>query len=138
MKKLIFFAVTLLLTACSPDNLLEDTDKAPVETPGDNSDDKPGESGGQPGNGTETQPEETVIFYDDLDKAPTDGSWLDRWNGYINAEGIGAANVSYTGSYIKTRNSFVSTGYPGASGENGFYCSATNGTTTRESAHNNK
>lgn len=129
MKKLIFFAVTLLLTACSPDNLLEDTDKAPVETPGDNSDDKPGESGGQPGNGTETQPEETVIFYDDLDKAPTDGSWLDRWNGYINAEGIGAANVSYTGSYIKTRNSFVSTGYPGASGENGFYCSATSGTT---------
>ena len=129
MKKLIFFAVTLLLTACSPDNPLEDTDKAPVETPGDNSDDKPGESGGQPGNGTETQPEETVIFYDDLDKATASGKWLDQWDGYINATGIGSSNISYVGTYLKTLNTFVSTGYPGASGANGIFCSAQNGTT---------
>lgn len=82
----------------------------------------------QPGD-TQPEPATTVIYYDDLDKAQADGSWLDRWNGYINAVGIGAADISYVGSYVKTRCTFVSTGYPGASGYNGFLCSAQNGTT---------
>ena len=118
--------ISLLLLAgalCFSCDLFETGDEnvQQPEQPGNEQPEQPGD--------TQPEPATTVIYYDDLDKAQADGSWLDRWNGYINAVGIGAADISYVGSYVKTRCTFVSTGYPGASGYNGFLCSAQNGTT---------
>ena len=62
---------------------------------------------------------EVLIYYDDLDReVSSSATYLDEWDGYINAEGAGAANVSYSGQGISIRSSFQSSGYEGASGGN--------------------
>lgn len=133
---LIFLIASLAAVSCTemfPDGDNEGTSSDVTEQPSDKPTDEPGDgSTDEPGEGQEpvTQPE-TVIYYDNLDKATANGSYLDRWDGYINAEGWGAENITYSGSYMQTRSNFASMGYPGASGLNGFYCSAHNGTTLK-------
>lgn len=124
IQQLLLYTLVLMCLACTGNIDLENgghdpLPETPTETPSDSPDDKP------------SQVPETIIYSDNLDKEPASGKWLDKWDGYINATGIGAAGVSYVGSYVKTRNTFVSTGYPGASGQNGFYCSAIGGTVLR-------
>lgn len=74
--------------------------------------------------------EENPIYYDNLDKAPISdyGSspYLDQWDGYINATGPGAGNVSYSGNNISVRDSYTSRGYEGASGQNAMNYGADN------------
>ena len=75
--------------------------------------------------------EENPIYYDNLDKAPISdyGSrapYLDQWDGYINATGPGAGNVSYSGNNISVRGSYTSRGYEGASGQNAMNYGADN------------
>ena len=67
-------------------------------------------------------PAEVVIYHDDLDAATYSGGavYIDQWDGYINAEGLGAGTVYYTGQTVSIRNNFTSTGYPDASGKNAF------------------
>ena len=114
-----FILAMVMVCACGPDL---DTGRSPQNgNPSDQPSDQPSE--------TPEEQLQTIIYYDDLDKAAASGIYLDKWNGYINATGTGAAGVSYVGYYVKTMNTFASTGYPGASGANGFYCGAQNGTT---------
>ena len=131
---LLLMLSVAMVCSCGPDL---DTDRYPQNgNPSDNPSDQPSDNpSDQPSDNPSDQPSEmpdeqsqTIIYYDDLDKAAASGSYLDRWNGYINATGTGAAGVSYVGNYVKTMNTFASTGYPGASGANGFYCGAQNGT----------
>ena len=66
-------------------------------------------------------PAEVIIYKDNLDAATySDAVYIDQWDGYINAEGEGAADVYYTGQTVSIRNNFTSTGYPDASGKNAF------------------
>ena len=127
---LLLMLSVAMVCSCGPDF---DTDRYPQNgNPSDNPSDQPSDNpSDQPSDDPSDQPSETpdeqsqtIIYYDDLDKSAASGNYLDRWNGYINATGTGGTGVSYVGSYVKTLNTFPSTGYPGASGENGFYCSA--------------
>lgn len=67
-------------------------------------------------------PAEVIIYKDNLDADTYSSSavYIDQWDGYINAEGEGAADVYYTGQTVSIRNNFTSTGYPDASGKNAF------------------
>ncbi len=68
-------------------------------------------------------PVETVVYYDNLDKviSTSNKNYFDTWTECRNMEGSGIDGVTYTGNYSSVRNTFVSTGYPGASGNNGVY-----------------
>lgn len=85
----------------------------------------------EPGGGDTPVTEENPIYYDNLDKAPISdyGSrapYLDQWDGYVNATGPGAGNVSYSGNNISVRDSYTSRGYEGASGQNAMNYGADN------------
>ena len=62
--------------------------------------------------------EETLVYYDDLDGETGKTYYLDQGDGFVNATGPGAGNVSYSGQGISVRSSYASMGYDGASGNN--------------------
>ena len=71
------------------------------------------------------------IYYDDLDGGdPPYSSYLDQWDGFINATGPGAANVSYSGMSITVADNYQSRGYTGASGQNAINFARDNMTLT--------
>ena len=115
----VMILVMVMACACGPDF---EADRVSVN---DNATDNPSDLPSE----MPDEQSQTIIYHDNLDKEAASGNWLDRWSGYINAMGTGASGVSYVGSYIKTLNTFPSTGYPDASGANGFYCGAQSGTT---------
>lgn len=67
--------------------------------------------------------EESVVYYDNLDKVKSEANnnYFNTWEACRNMEGSGIDGVSYDGSYTSVRSTYVSTGYPGASGVNGVY-----------------
>ena len=78
--------------------------------------------GEEPDPEPEPDPETELIYYDDLDGGTPSGStWIDTWQGFINATGSGAADVAYSGTGFQSRNSYPSQSYEGASGKNAFY-----------------
>ena len=80
-----------------------------------------------PGPGSE--PEETVIYYDNLDKekSASNGNYFNTWTACRDMEGTGISDVAYDGFYTSVRSDFESRNYPGASGMNGVYYSKDGG-----------
>ena len=80
-----------------------------------------------PGPGSE--PEETVIYYDNLDKEKSapNGNYFNTWTACRDMEGTGISDVAYDGFYTSVRSDFESRNYPGASGMNGVYYSKDGG-----------
>ena len=71
--------------------------------------------------------DETVIYYENFDKAPGTSMWIDQSTAFANPVGTGAANVTYTGGNAGARNSYQSSGYPGFSAQAGIYFSSDRG-----------
>lgn len=81
--------------------------------------------------GEEIPGNSVLIYYDNLDKTvQSQATYLDQWDGYINATGEGASGVSYTGRSVSIRTSYASMGYEGASGNNAMNFGADNLTMT--------
>ena len=79
--------------------------------------------------GPSPEPEETVIYYDSLDKekSASNGNYFNTWTACRNMEGTGISDVTYDGFYTSVRSDFESRNYPGASGMNGVYYSKDGG-----------
>lgn len=135
MKRYILWLLIATATACG----LHSCETEPVPTPAptkpaepeekpdkpDNPDDKP-DKPDTPDDKPDA-PEEIVIYYDNLDKdIASSNNWFNTWTGFRNMEGTGIETVSYGGANTSVRNTFSSTGYPGASGMNGVYYSRGN------------
>lgn len=128
-------ALVLGLPSCEPET---QPDGNKTEKPGkdddkdDNKDDGKDDSGKDDGGTdkpTPPEPEETVIYYDNLDKVKSTGNnyYFNTWTDCRNMEGTGISDVSYDGFYTSVRSTWSSTGYPGASGVNGVYYSQADG-----------
>lgn len=121
MKKYaLFFILTAFLLAglssCKPEEVPKKPDPGivdPEPNPNPNPNPNPG-----PG-----PVEESVVYYDNLDKVKSEANdnYFNTWEACRNMEGSGIDGVSYGGSYTSVRSTYVSTGYPGASGLNGVY-----------------
>lgn len=121
MKKYaLFFILTAFLLAglssCKPEEVPKKPDPGivdPEPNPNPNPNPNPG-----PG-----PVEESVVYYDNLDKVKSEANnnYFNTWEACRNMEGSGIDGVSYDGSYTSVRSTYVSTGYPGASGVNGVY-----------------
>jgi len=55
-----------------------------------------------------------------MDKAECSGIWFDQSSSYLNPTGSGISNLTYKSAYAKLTNSFPSSNYPEASGNNGI------------------
>lgn len=127
MKKYaLFFILTAFLLAglssCKPEEMPKKPDPGIVDPePNPNPEPNP-EPDPEPG---PTPVEESVVYYDNLDKVKSEGNgnYFNEWELCRNMEGSGIEGVSYDGSYTSVRSSYASMGYPGASGVNGVYYS---------------
>lgn len=129
MKKYaLFFILTAFLLAglssCKPEEMPKKPDPGIVDPePNPNPEPEP-----EPDPEPEPEPgptpvEESVVYYDNLDKVKSDGNYnyFDTWTAGRNMEGSGIEGVSYGGYYTSVRSTYASMGYPGASGVNGVY-----------------
>lgn len=133
MKKYaLFFILTAFLLAglssCKPEEMPKKPDPGIVD-PEPNPNPEP-EPDPEPKPDPEPNPgpapvEESVVYYDNLDKVKSEGNgnYFNAWTDGRNMEGSGIDGVSYGGSNTSVRSTYVSTGYPGASGLNGVYYS---------------
>lgn len=119
-------AAMLSFASCEEIGINPGDDTGGTEQP-DNPD-KPGPEEPEPEEPGPDEPgdefEETVIFYDNLDKTVASGNTWNNFPGaYANPTGTGAVNVSYSASArdVSVRASYPSKGYNGASGDNNVY-----------------
>lgn len=140
MKKLatLLLMSTILFSSCvkvepPSDGSSSNPSEEPSDGPSDNPTDDPTDN---PTDGPTDDPVFNIvelIYSDNLDKDDSanhkDGSYdpyLNKWDGYKNATGSGAASVTYTGPYVVTSSYYTSSAYPGASGVNAFCFLKTN------------
>ncbi len=112
-------ALVLGLSSCKPEEMPKKPDPGIVDPkPNPNPEPEP-EPDPEPG----PAPVESVVYYDNLDKVKSEGNgnYFNTWTDGRNMEGSGIEGVSYDGFYTSVRSTYVSTGYPGASGVNGVY-----------------
>lgn len=131
MKKYaLFFILTAFLLAglssCKPEEMPKKPDPG-IVNPEPNPNPEP-EPDPEPKPDPEPNPgpapvEESVVYYDNLDKVKSEGNgnYFNTWTDGRNMEGSGIEGVSYDGFYTSVRSSYASMGYPGASGVNGVY-----------------
>lgn len=115
-------ALVLGLSSCKPEEIPKKPDSGIVDPePNPNPDPTPNPDP-EPNPGP-TPVEESVVYYDNLDKVKSEGNgnYFNEWELCRNMEGSGIEGVSYDGSYTSVRSSYASMGYPGASGVNGVY-----------------
>lgn len=129
MKKYaLFFILTMFLLAglssCKPEEIPKKPDSGIVD-PKPNPNPEPTPNPDPEPNPGPTPVEESVVYYDNLDKVKSEGNgnYFNTWTDGRNMEGSGIEGVSYDGSYTSVRSSYASMGYPGASGLNGVYYS---------------
>lgn len=129
MKKYaLFFILTAFLLAglssCKPEEIPKKPDSGIVD-PKPNPNPEPTPNPDPEPNPGPTPVEESVVYYDNLDKVKSEGNgnYFNTWTDGRNMEGSGIEGVSYDGSYTSVRSSYASMGYPGASGLNGVYYS---------------
>lgn len=131
MKKYaLFFMLTAFLLAglssCKPEEIPKKPDPGIVDPkPNPNPNPNPDPNPDPEPNPGPAPVEESVVYYDNLDKVKSEGNgnYFNTWTDGRNMEGSGIEGVSYGGSYTSVRSSWSSTGYPGASGLNGVYYS---------------
>ena len=117
-------ALVLGLSSCKPEEMPKKPDPGIVDPePNPNPEPTPNP---EPEPNPEPVPppvEESVVYYDNLDKVKSEGNgnYFNTWTDGRNMEGSGIDGVSYDGFYTTVRSSYVSMGYPGASGVNGVY-----------------
>ena len=129
MKKYaLFFMLTAFLLAglssCKPEEMPKKPDPGIVD-PEPNPNPEPTPNPDPEPNPCPTPVEESVVYYDNLDKVKSEGNgnYFNTWTDGRNMEGSGIEGVSYDGSNTSVRSSYASIGYPGASGVNGVYYS---------------
>ena len=129
MKKYaLFFMLTAFLLAglssCKPEEMPKKPDPGIVD-PEPNPNPEPTPNPDPEPNPGPTPVEESVVYYDNLDKVKSEGNgnYFNTWTDGRNMEGSGIEGVSYDGSNTSVRSSYASIGYPGASGVNGVYYS---------------
>ena len=76
---LLLMLSVAMVCSCGPDL---DTDRSPHNgNLSDNPSDQPSDNPSDQPSETPEEQSQTIIYYDDLDKAAASGSYLDRWNG---------------------------------------------------------
>lgn len=117
-------ALVLGLSSCKPEEIPKKPDSGIVD-PKPNPNPEPTPNPDPEPNPGPTPVEESVVYYDNLDKVKSEGNgnYFNTWTDGRNMEGSGIEGVSYDGSYTSVRSSYASMGYPGASGLNGIYYS---------------
>lgn len=117
-------ALVLGLSSCKPEEIPKKPDQGIVD-PKPNPNPEPTPNPDPEPNPEPVPPpvEESVVYYDNLDKVKSEGNgnYFNTWTDGRNMEGSGIEGVSYDGFYTSVRSTYVSTGYPGASGVNGVY-----------------
>ena len=119
-------ALVLGLSSCKPEEIPKKPDSGIVD-PKPNPNPEPTPNPDPEPNPGPTPVEESVVYYDNLDKVKSEGNgnYFNTWTDGRNMEGSGIEGVSYDGLNTTVRSSYVSMGYPGASGVNGVYYSRT-------------
>lgn len=117
-------ALVLGLSSCKPEEMPKKPDPGIVD-PEPNPNPEPTPNPDPEPNPGPAPVEESVVYYDNLDKVKSEGNgnYFNTWTDGRNMEGSGIEGVSYDGSYTSVRSSYASMGYPGASGLNGVYYS---------------
>ena len=117
-------ALVLGLSSCKPEEIPKKPDPGIVD-PEPNPNPEPTPNPDPEPNPGPAPVEESVVYYDNLDKVKSEGNgnYFNTWTAGRNMEGSGIEGVSYDGSYTSVRSSYASMGYPGASGVNGVYYS---------------
>lgn len=115
-------ALVLGLSSCKPEEIPKKPDQGIVD-PKPNPNPEPTPNPDPEPNPGPAPVEESVVYYDNLDKVKSEGNgnYFNTWTDGRNMEGSGIEGVSYDGSYTSVRSSYASMGYPGASGVNGVY-----------------
>ena len=127
-KYALFFILTAFLlvglSSCEPEEVPKKPDSGIVD-PKPNPNPEPTPNPDPEPNPGPTPVEESVVYYDNLDKVKSEGNgnYFNTWTDGRNMEGSGIEGVSYDGSYTSVRSSYASMGYPGVSGLNGVYYS---------------
>lgn len=129
MKKYaLFFILTAFLLAglssCKPEEMPKKPDPGIVDPePNPNPEPTPNPDPEPTPEPVPPPVEESVVYYDNLDKVKSEGNvnYFNTWTDGRNMEGSGIEGVSYDGLNTTVRSSYVSMGYPGASGVNGVY-----------------
>ena len=117
MKHLVPFLSALLLLSVSFSCNPTEKPVTPIVKP--NPEPKPDPTP-EPGPDPTPEPVESIIYYDNMDKAECSGIWFDQSSSYLNPTGSGISNLTYKSAYAKLTNSFPSSNYPEASGNNGI------------------
>lgn len=117
-------ALVLGLSSCKPEEMPKKPDPGIVDPkPNPNPEPTPNPDPEPTPEPVPPPVEESVVYYDNLDKVKSEGNvnYFNTWTDGRNMEGSGIEGVSYDGLNTTVRSSYVSMGYPGASGVNGVY-----------------